>query len=157
MPPTQEHPFRHHSCALQCVWSCWDAAGLTRVTLLLGAVQVGAVVHELADGEESAAALAGVQLLLLGRHKDRLANLQPRQIVTKQNVFLLFGWVFLSSFPPPEVQPSSGWNKMSCNEPSSTNKAWIYLQTWSRKCCFGTPDPQPTSKTNAVFEIKTVP
>lgn len=51
---------------------------LTRITFQFGSIQIDAIIHKLTNGKQSAASLARIQFLLLGRHKRRLTFLHSR-------------------------------------------------------------------------------
>lgn len=161
------------TAALPSIMSSYDGMpkglwGLTRVAFLFGPIQIGAIVHKLTDGEESAAPLAGVQLLFLGRHKDRLASLQSTVNCHKTNIFLLFGLVgcFCAPSLHQTYNPAQRDTGRPEINPSSANNLRIYFnqsfsfcsgQTWDSKCYLVIPDTQLTSKMDflesVVFEI----
>lgn len=113
--------------------------GLTRVTLLFGPIQIGAIVHELTDGEESAATLAGKQLLFLGRHKERLASLQPTTNCQKTSFFCCL----VGCFCPPSLyqmhkpaQDETGWTEINPSQAALATHGFIQTDFSS---CTGKP------------------
>lgn len=61
---------------------------LTGIAFQFGSIQIDAIIHKLANGKQSAASLARVQFLFLGRHKRRLHSSIQEKNVKKQFFFL---------------------------------------------------------------------
>lgn len=147
MPPIQHHPLRHCSPPLHHAFSCWDAEGALRAHQSHTPVWSDSNRRHRprTDRWRRVGSHAGRQTAPLPGEAQGKACIPPAHNKLSENkLFLLFGWVVLSSFPLSDAQASTRWNGVNWNKPkpSSTSNPWVYSnrlfllhwQTWNSKC-----------------------